>query len=540
MNLFNFTDFLAYSKFVDSQVVTEKIYESNQVDAPDDKTKKKAARIKVEYAGQLLSNKFPFFAEILFSQQIIYTYDPRIPTAATDGQRIFINPNFFFPMTQKQVLFVLAHEVMHTALLHTVRQYSRDHKRWNIAGDHEINLLLAGEQIIPLSEITGELQGYADEKYKGKSAEEIYNDPNLEIGPAPSTSGGQPGDGQPGDGQPGSGEPGDSQPGSGQPGEEQEGGGQSGEEQEGGDQPGDGQPGSGQPGSGAGDETQDNEDGVKGHSEHPITEIRGPKTGEVITKAEGDSIARGEGIDPGDNSGLPSESEDQLKDKVRSAAQRHLSPRNKNKGSGNDGDIYQKIMELTEPKVNWRQALSRFIGRLASKSEFKMPNRRFVARGEYRHSLVDEYQMLKSAAVAMDVSGSIMENFPELAAEVVGIVKAKKIKTVHVVPFADNVVTPFDIKGSKKPTRSDFEKVRTGGGTEAIGKVIDYINEKTRKKPDFVVIMTDGHLTRGLPEKRPPWAKKIIWLIFDNPSFEVGPEWGTVIHANQDKGYYGN
>lgn len=264
------------------------------------------------------------------------------------------------------------------------------------------------------------------------------------------------------------------------------------------------------------------------------TVIRGPKTGEVLSREKGRKIAEEEGVPGGEGREL---SDQDWKDSGRDLAQKHLSPRSRGRGHGR-GAIYQRIMELTEPKVNWRQELRRFIGRLASSSSFKLPNRRHISAGEYRYGLEDTDNALDNAAVALDVSGSIANAFPELAAEVVGIVKAKKIKTVSILPFANTVVDPFQLKGFKKPTPDDFEKVTTGGGTEAISDVIDWIDTNLRGNVDFVVIMTDGHLTRALPPAPKNWGKKTLWLVFDNPDFDVPADWGKIIHANGDKGYW--
>lgn len=265
-----------------------------------------------------------------------------------------------------------------------------------------------------------------------------------------------------------------------------------------------------------------------------VTVIRGPMTGEVITREKGRRIAEEEGVDPSESRNM---SDQDWKDLGRKLAQTHLNPRSKSAGSGK-GAIYQRIMELTEPKINWRQELRRFIGKLASSSSFKLPNRRHISTGQYRYGLEDTDNALDNAAVAMDVSGSIAGAFPELAAEVVGIVKAKKIKTVSVLPFANTVVDPFQIKGFKKPTPDDFAKVRTGGGTEAIPDVISWIDKNLKGNVDFVVIITDGYLTNNLPPAPKSWGKKTIWLVFDNPGFDVPSDWGRIIHANGDKGYW--
>jgi hypothetical protein len=57
----------------------------------------------------------------------------------------------------------------------------RDPQQWNIAGDYEINLMLADDGIISKAEIENDLQGLIDDKYKGMNAEQIY----IEIASAP-------------------------------------------------------------------------------------------------------------------------------------------------------------------------------------------------------------------------------------------------------------------------------------------------------------------------------------------------------------------
>lgn len=324
------------------------------------------------------------------------------------------------------------------------------------------------------------------------------------------------------------------QPASEQPDSEQDGEGQDGQGQEG--QDGQGQEGQGKgsaktskPGEGPMVKTGDFSD----DDQATVTVVRGPMTGEVLTRSQGNRIAGEEASGEGERS----MSEQDWKDLGRKLAQTHLNPRSKSAGAGK-GAIYQRIMELSEPKVNWRQELRRFIGRLASSSSFKLPNRRYVSAGQYRYGLEDTDNALDNAVVAMDVSGSIAAAFPELAAEVVGIVKAKKIKTVSVLPFANTVVDPFQVKGFKKPTPDDFAKVKTGGGTEAIPDVISWIDKNLKGNVDFVVIMTDGYLTNALPPAPKNWGKKTLWLVFDNPGFDVPSDWGRIIHANGDKGYW--
>lgn len=254
-------------------------------------------------------------------------------------------------------------------------------------------------------------------------------------------------------------------------------------------------------------------------------------TGEVIGKAQGDRIREAEGVE------VSKTDTDKWKDDLRKIIpQKELTPRTKIAGSG-IGEIYQRIHSLVTPVVNWRQQLKQFIGQVTDKEYFKMPSRRSAASSDYRTGLKEEDTALNHVAVALDVSGSIAAAFPELAAEVVGICMARRIKTVSVLPFASDVHDVFQIKNGRKPTPNDFAKVRTGGGTEAIGDVMEWIRRNANDRPDVCVIMTDGYLTNALPDA-PRWGKKTIWLVFDNPGFTVPSNWGRVIHAIGDPGYW--
>jgi predicted metal-dependent peptidase len=66
---------------------------------------------------------------------------------ATDGVTLFYNPSFVDTLNSATLVGVLAHEVMHPALQHHLRRSTRNPRRWNIACDYAINLLLLGERL---------------------------------------------------------------------------------------------------------------------------------------------------------------------------------------------------------------------------------------------------------------------------------------------------------------------------------------------------------------------------------------------------------
>ncbi len=114
----------------------------------------------------------PFFAVLGSYLKILHVHDDdEIQTAATDGIRLYINKVFWMSLKPEWRDFVLAHEILHAALGHSWRYFGRDPKRWNIACDYVINLILvkAGFKMPE-----GEHAGLLDEKYVKLSAEEVY------------------------------------------------------------------------------------------------------------------------------------------------------------------------------------------------------------------------------------------------------------------------------------------------------------------------------------------------------------------------------
>lgn len=73
----------------------------------------------------------PFFATLALHARIKIT--DTLPTAATDGRDVFVNPYFFNNLTRDAQDGLILHEVLHAALLHVPRRSTRDARMWNIA-----------------------------------------------------------------------------------------------------------------------------------------------------------------------------------------------------------------------------------------------------------------------------------------------------------------------------------------------------------------------------------------------------------------------
>ena len=99
-----------------------------------------AAR-QVSGAMMMIRATSPFFSVLLLFAEFRATR--AVPTAATDGRSIVYNPAFLLSLPRDQVHAVLLHEVLHAALLHSVRRGTRDPQRWNIAADVVVNGIVA-------------------------------------------------------------------------------------------------------------------------------------------------------------------------------------------------------------------------------------------------------------------------------------------------------------------------------------------------------------------------------------------------------------
>lgn len=163
---------------------------------------------KISKAKARLLLEHPFFATLLIRTEVKVIEDfPAL--AATDGEHMYFNAQFLESLTIEDTMAVMCHEVGHDSLLHSIRLGARNADVWNQACDHAINLMLEDQKFkCPKSVPGGWL---ADPKYKGMSADRIYDD--LRRNPPPPAGGGGGGKGDPSAGQQGKGKPGAPQPG---------------------------------------------------------------------------------------------------------------------------------------------------------------------------------------------------------------------------------------------------------------------------------------------------------------------------------------
>jgi predicted metal-dependent peptidase len=147
-----------------------------------------------EAAKVWMIRRHAFYGSFLVSLNQEWSW--KVPMAGTDGSSIFYNPRATENLDQHQWRFLMAHEVMHVAHLHSFRGGNRlrtkgpnpitprekkQHQLWNIATDITINELILSER--GFKEIEGLCLPVDDPntgqqwaKYSGQTPEWIYED----------------------------------------------------------------------------------------------------------------------------------------------------------------------------------------------------------------------------------------------------------------------------------------------------------------------------------------------------------------------------
>ena len=118
---------------------------------------------KKEYLKRLLLaririlNNHPFYGLLLMNAK--FGLDLKCETAYTDGKRICFSPKFLDALSDKEVEFILMHEIMHIVLKHCNRGKELNELIFNIACDIVVNSNILKSNDMDLSSITLKLLG---------------------------------------------------------------------------------------------------------------------------------------------------------------------------------------------------------------------------------------------------------------------------------------------------------------------------------------------------------------------------------------------
>ena len=127
-------------------------------------------RLVTARIGLLLRHSF--FGN-LATRMSLTNADEWCSTAATDGLKFYYNSRFIMMLRPKEVEFLVAHEVLHVVYDHMDRRGTRDPQLFNIANDYAVNADLKRHKV---GEFIKTVPCLYEQKYDGKSSEEIYDD----------------------------------------------------------------------------------------------------------------------------------------------------------------------------------------------------------------------------------------------------------------------------------------------------------------------------------------------------------------------------
>ena len=344
---------------------------------------------RITRARSSLIMDHPFYGSLAMRLDVMES--AAFPTMATDGFRLWYNKGWLDTIDEDVLMFVVIHEILHCVLGHHIRRGGRDHKRWNIACDYVVNLILlhAGYKVPDWV--------YLDERFDGLNAEQVYRvledeeakakPPEPQQGPEPQTSS--------------SDDAGDEQ-------EEQQQ-----DEANGGDDPADGDDGDGgQPGDDGEADGDPMQDGLgEGDAATPDAGNGGTASGgspsavgEDVPVSHGDFGGCGEILDA-----APSHDEAAL---AEAAAEWEVATRQavnvaKRQEEGKlPGFLKEIVDQLNDPRTDWREVVRRFVDPSSTKDfSWSMPSRRHLPFKHYTPGMVTDG--VSHVAMMIDTSGSI-------------------------------------------------------------------------------------------------------------------------------------
>lgn len=117
---------------MDTQIFEPKSVEPGEIDLHE--FTRELDRVK---SRVFLGRNAAFLGSLMSSLEFIWSFD--IPTAGTDGERFWWNPEDFLKCSPEERKATVEHELWHVARLHMVRCGARDPRIWNYACDIRIN-----------------------------------------------------------------------------------------------------------------------------------------------------------------------------------------------------------------------------------------------------------------------------------------------------------------------------------------------------------------------------------------------------------------
>lgn len=453
------------------------------------KTLKEKASALLANDRQKLVCRYPFIGNVAMKLDVVPVRDVRCRTACTDGNTVYFDIAFLSELTEDQRLFVFGHEVWHNVMLHFARLQTRDPMLFNLATDMEVNQILQKDGFkAPANLIFPSTYNLPNDK----SAEEYY-EMLLKQAEKEAKKNGK-------------------------------------SQQQSGDGDGDGDGN----GDGDGDSTKGKKSKAKSKNGNGSGNANGKLSGQFDKHSydnEAEEDANGTTTDKygevgTDNDFKPSVSGDAA-EKMREAAISAAQQVERTQGNV-PGHIASIIEKLKKPEIKWEEMLAQFVTRCMNgeKRQWSPPNRRHVWHDTYLQSRRGEKL---NVVVAVDTSGSCVQDLPKFFGEVMSLVKSfgRYNLTLIQTDYAVSSVDEFDDSGNPFPEDATDIEWHGGGGT-SFTPAFEYL-EDNGIRPDCFIYFTDGYGDVNIMQPDFP----VMWILTKDGT-EDFCDWGEKVKFKND------
>lgn len=429
-----------------------------------------------------------FFGILLMNA--CFTLTDEIEHAATDCVgTIYLNPCFMKDLTDRELDYILEHEIMHIVLHHGIRGKNFDQARFNIAADIVVNanILAANDYDMESISLGGKPErwqapnGESGDKF---TVEQLYR--LIEVSGEEKIKG-----------------PGDK---------------------------------SGDTGSGAGDDGKDEQKDNrknKNKNKKPGNKSGSGSDGFATGRAKKLKVTpRLPGDDGWDEHLEPretvTEEDEKLCDvwvqRIEDAAEA-MKIRIEN-GSSTRGTVpafaERMIKELRNPQIDWRQILNDFVQEDICDYSFSPPDRRFGESPFFLPDFNEKDDSVKDILFMIDTSASMKDDMVAAAySEIKGAIDQFGGKLKGWLGFFDAaVIEPKPFEGEE-----EFKVIKAyGGGGTDFQIIFEYVAyHMIDNKPVSIIILTDGYAP--FPKEKLADGIPVLWLINNE---DVKPPWGKV------------
>lgn len=417
----------------------------------------------------------PFYAILLL--HMTFSLDTACDTAYTDGTRIAFNPDFISNLDDRELEFVLIHEVLHVALRHCFHdKEDLDQEYYNIACDIVVNSNILYSFGMDPASVT--LKKYGELIHQTPSGDEGYNYSVNEVYKMITDDVQRPHEGDKSGGS--------------------------------GDKSSDDNNENSDDDSGKSDGDNSGGNGKPGNSDSQNQSAGGAKNGRFDEHDLWDGK---------DEDGL--ETQTWLQRMVD--ATEMVSDMYGGMGCGNiPARLEREIKDFKEPQTDWRTVLENFIQEEINDYSFSPPDRRFTDSPFFLPDYNEKEEYVHDILFMVDTSASMSdEMITEAYSEIKGAIDQFGGKLVGWLGFFDATViepVPFE-------NEDEFKIIRpVGGGGTDFGIIFEYVHENMKDHtPASIVILTDGYAP--FPKESEAHSIPVLWLINNE---EADPPWGKV------------